>query len=71
MNREISKRLLTLNEAAVYLGISVRQLEYLSSKGIIKQTRLPETKERLFDVFELDNFIDKLNKTVLNQTENY
>ena len=57
--RAITKRLLTVKEASEYLGISVRQLEYLYYKGFIAQTRLPETKKRLYDIFELDFFIDK------------
>lgn len=55
--RIIYKRLLTPKEAALYLGISERQLEYLRSHGSVKQTRLPETKKRLYDVVDLDEFI--------------
>jgi excisionase family DNA binding protein len=64
--RIITKRLFTPKEAAEYLGISERQLEYLRSNGVIRQTRLPDTKKRLYDVFDLDELIDKLKeKTIL------
>lgn len=55
--RIITKRLVTLTEAADYLGISVRQLEYLTAAGEIKQTRLPHTRKRLYDIVDLDEFI--------------
>lgn len=65
--RVITKRLLTPKEASQYLGISERQLEYLRSEGVINQTRLPNTKKRLYDVLDLDELIDKLKaKTILN-----
>jgi len=51
---------LSVQEAAKYLGISERKLEYLETAGVIKQTRLPNTRKRLFDVFDLDEFIDRL-----------
>jgi len=47
-----------LTEAADYLGISVRQLEYLTAAGEIKQTRLPNTRKRLYDIVDLDEFIE-------------
>ncbi len=56
--RIITKRLVTLTEAADYLGISVRQLEYLTAAGEIKQTRLPNTRKRLYDIVDLDEFIE-------------
>ncbi|NIV94531.1 helix-turn-helix domain-containing protein [candidate division KSB1 bacterium] len=57
--RIIQKRLLTCKEAAQYLGISERQLEYLRAEGLIKQTRLPDTRKRLYDIVDLDAFIEK------------
>jgi len=56
--RIITKRLLTPREAANYIGISVRQLEYLTADGEIKQTRLPNTRKRLYDIVDLDEFIE-------------
>jgi DNA-binding transcriptional MerR regulator len=56
----ISKRLLTLKEAATYLGISPRQLEYLKQYGQVKQTYLPNTKKRLYDVADLDQLIESV-----------
>ena len=58
--RIIMKRLLNSREAAQYLGISERKLEYLHSKGFIKQTRLPETRKRLYDIYDLDMFIESI-----------
>jgi DNA-binding transcriptional MerR regulator len=60
--RVITKRLLTPQEAAGYLGISERQLEYLRSAGLIEQTRLPDTRKRLYDVLDLDDFIEKIKR---------
>ena len=57
--RIITKRLLTPEEAAIYLGISPRKLEYLQAQGEISQTRLPNTKKRLYDVLDLDQFIER------------
>jgi len=57
--RVITKRLLTIKEASVYLGISERQLEYLCHDGQMKQTRLPNTKKRLYDIMDLDEFVDR------------
>ena len=56
--RIITKRLLTPREAANYIGISVRQLEYLTADGEIRQMRLPNTKKRLYDTLDLDEFIE-------------
>jgi len=56
--RVIPKRLLTPEEAAQYLGISARQLEYLRHDGQIRQTRLPNTRKRLYDILDLDEFIE-------------
>lgn len=63
--RVIIKRLLTLKEAAQYLSISPRQFEYLEAAGEIQRTSLPDTKKRLYDVFDLDRFIEEA------KTENY
>ena len=63
--RIITKRLLTPKEASNYMGISERKLEYMYSKGIINQTRLPETKKRLYDVFDLDNLIEKIKTKMI------
>jgi DNA-binding transcriptional MerR regulator len=57
--RIIEKRLITPKEAAIYLGISERKFEYLEASGIIKRTRIPDTKKRLYDIFELDELIEK------------
>jgi len=46
-----------------YLGISVRQLEYLTAAGETKQTRLPNTRKRLYDILDLDEFIEHSKKT--------
>ena len=54
------KRLFTPKEAANYLGISERKLEYLRAAGQLKQTRLPNTKKRLYDVIDLDEFIRRM-----------
>ena len=55
----ISKRLLTPKEAANYLGVSERKLEYLHAAGQINQTRLPDTKKRLYDLVDLDKLIEQ------------
>jgi len=57
--RVITKRLLTPEEAAKYLGVSERQLEYLRHDGRVNQTRLPSTRKRLYDILDLDEFIEK------------
>ena len=57
--RIITKRLLTLGEAASYLGISARQLEYLTAEEEVRQTRLPNTRRRLYDVMDLDEFVER------------
>ena len=59
IHRIIIKRLLTPKEAADYLGISERKLEYLEAGGAIRQTRLPNTKKRLYDIMDLDAFIER------------
>jgi DNA-binding transcriptional MerR regulator len=65
--RIILKRLLTPGEASKYIGISERQLEYLRAEGVINQTRLPNTKKRLYDIVDLDQLIEKLKlKTFLD-----
>ena len=56
--RIIKQRLLNHKEASEYLNISERKLEYLVAAGNIKQTRLVGTRKRLYDVFDLDRFID-------------
>jgi len=56
--RIIKQRILTHKEASEYLGISERKLEYLVVAGHIKQTRFIGTRKRLYDVFDLDRFID-------------
>ena len=58
--RIITKRLLTPEEAARYLGISERQLEYLRAAGDIEQTRLPNTRKRLYDILDLDEFVEQV-----------
>ncbi len=57
--RVITKRFLTIKEAFAYLGISERQLEYLCYDGQVIQTRLPNTKKRLYDIMDLDEFVDR------------
>ena len=57
--RHLKKRLLNNREAAKYIGISERQLEYLYSKGKIRQTKLPNTRRRLYDIMDLDDFIER------------
>lgn len=58
--RVITKRLLTPTEAAEYLGISLRKLEYLREQNAIQQTRLPDTRKRLYDVIDLDALIERV-----------
>ena len=57
--RILNKRLLTPKEAALYLGISERKLEYLRAAGEIIQIRLPNTKKRLYDIVDLDGFVER------------
>jgi len=72
--RIIPQRLLGHKEAAKYLGISPRQLDQLVQDGRIFQTRLPDTNRRLYDIFELDDFIANLKnnrtstKPILNKS---
>jgi excisionase family DNA binding protein len=54
----VEKRLLNHREAAQYLGISVRQLEYLAKEGEIHPTRLPNTRKRLYDRKHLDAIVE-------------
>jgi len=55
----MEKRLLNHKEAAQYLGISVRQLDYLTKDGEIYLTRLPNTRKRLYDRKHLDAIAEK------------
>jgi len=57
--RVINKRLLNPEEAALYLGISKRQLQVLYLGGKIIQTRLQDTRKQLYDIHVLDRFVDK------------
>ena len=57
--RVIPKRLFTIKEAAEYLGICIRQFEYLEAAGKIRRTPLPDTRKRLYDVFDLDRLIEE------------
>jgi len=61
--RIITRRLVTPKEAAQYLSISERQLEYLKAEGEIRQTRLCNTRKRLYDILDLDDFIERSKKT--------
>lgn len=63
--RIISKRLLTPKEAANYLGISERKLEYFRAAGQINQTRLPDTKKRLYDLVDLDKLIEQSKTKII------
>ena len=57
--RMITKRLLSPEEAAEYLCISTRKLEYLRAQGVIRQARLPDTRKRLYDIIDLDEFVER------------
>ncbi len=54
----IDKRLLDAKRAADYLSISVSKLYYLMQEERIKSIKLG--KKRLFSVYALDEFADKL-----------
>ena len=71
IHRIITKRLLSPREAASYLGISERQLEYLEHQEIVHQTRLPNTRKRLFDILDLDGLIEKCKnkKTLITEPD--
>ncbi|NIR52164.1 hypothetical protein GWO43_26550 [candidate division KSB1 bacterium] len=58
--RIVKQKLLTSKEAAGHLSTSLRQLGYLTAEGEIKQTRLPNTEKRLYDILDLDDFIEQL-----------
>jgi len=54
------KRLLAVKEAANYLSISRTKLYEWSQQGKIPSVRID--KKRLFDVVELDEFVDRLKR---------
>lgn len=66
----VSKRLLSVKEAAEYLSISRSKLYQWVKKGKIPDVRIDS--RRLFDVKELDSFVDDLrDRNLLNvQNEN-
>lgn len=62
----LDKRLLTPEEAVFYLGISERKLQYLRIAGEVIQTRLPDTKKHLNEIFDLDGFVDEQKSKFLD-----
>ena len=54
----LTKRLLDSKEAAEYLSISRSKLYQWAEKGKIRSVRIDS--RRLWDVIELDNFVEKL-----------
>jgi len=56
----INKRLLNAKSAAEYLSISRALLYQLVAKGKIPSVKI--NSRRLFDVNDLDDFVDKLKK---------
>ena len=54
----MTKRLLDSKEAAEYLSISRSKLYQWAGKGKIPSVRIDS--RRLWDVIELDNFVEKL-----------
>ena len=61
----INKRLLAAKEAANYLSISRTLLYQWTDKGKIKSVRI--NSRRLFDVNDLDNFVDELKLNIVNK----
>lgn len=55
-----AKRLLSYKEASVYIGLSVSQLKRLVRKGILPSVVIG--KRRLFDIHDLDEFIEQKKK---------
>jgi len=60
MSIVMNKRLLDAKEAASYIGISRAKLYQWADKDRIPSVRI-DTR-RLFDVLELDEFVDSLKK---------
>jgi len=59
----VNKRLLDSKEAAKYLSISRSKLYQWADAGRIPSLRID--KRRLFDVLDLDLFVDNLKKHIL------
>jgi len=60
------KRLLDAKEAAKYLSISRSNLYQWVESGKLKSLKLGS--RRLFDILDLNEFIDKLKKEQLNKS---
>ncbi len=58
--KNLEKRLLDVKSAALYLSISRSKLYQWAEANKIKSVRID--KRRLFDVYDLDEFIDSLKK---------
>ena len=56
----VNKRLMDVKSASNYLSISKSLLYQWASKGKIPSVRI--NTKRLFDVYDLDEFVDKLKE---------
>lgn len=68
----ITSRLLTVDKAAEYLGVSVETIRRYQHANILRPTPLPHPSgvgvlsRILFDVRKLDEFVDACNKADLS-----
>ena len=65
----INKRLLDVKFAAEYLSIGRTLLYQLAAKGKIPSIKI--NSRRLFDVYDLDEFVEKLKWERANRNNNF
>lgn len=61
----MSRRLLTLQEGAVYLGRSPWSMRNLIWKGLVPIVREPGGNKQWIDIRDLDNFIERNKETYI------
>lgn len=64
---KITKRLLDVKAAAAYLSISRSKLYEWTKAGRIRSIKIDN--KRLFDVYDLDRFVDELAHSVATNKE--
>ena len=62
MKAPVNRRLLRTREAAMYLGLSAWQLRHLTQDGVIPVVQLGDRSPFLFDLKDLDRFIEQHKK---------
>lgn len=58
--RVIKKRMLAKKEASEYIGVCLRTFNMLEKRDKIKRTKISGVKKVLYDVFDLDDYLDSL-----------